>query len=96
ALANAECWEGSLQPADYPALTAELSVAVHRFLGRSNAGVLVSQLEDLMEMLTPVNVPGTFKEHRNWQRKLRYPLEGLFSRPVARAICAAMREERKA
>ncbi|MEM9760401.1 MAG: 4-alpha-glucanotransferase [Pseudomonadota bacterium] len=96
ALADAGCWEGSLQPADYPALTAELSVAVHRFLGRSNAGVLVSQLEDLMEMLTPVNVPGTFKEHRNWQRKLRYPLEGLFKRPVARAICAAMREERKA
>ncbi|MEM8492126.1 MAG: 4-alpha-glucanotransferase [Pseudomonadota bacterium] len=95
ALADALCWKDSLIPADYPALTEELNVAVHRFLARSKAGLMVTQLEDLMEMLTPVNVPGTFNEHRNWQRKLRYPLEGLFDRPVVRAICSALREERQ-
>ncbi|MEM1145433.1 MAG: 4-alpha-glucanotransferase, partial [Pseudomonadota bacterium] len=95
ALADALCWKDSLIPEDYPALTEELNVAVHRFLARSKAGLMVTQLEDLMEMLTPVNVPGTFNEHRNWQRKLRYPLEGLFDRPVVRAICSALREERQ-
>ncbi|MEO1079970.1 MAG: 4-alpha-glucanotransferase [Pseudomonadota bacterium] len=94
ALADAGCWEGSLEPGDYAVLTAKLSVAVHQFLAKSRAGVLVTQLEDLMEMLTPVNVPGTFKEHKNWQRKLRYPLEGLFERPLVKSICSAMREER--
>jgi 4-alpha-glucanotransferase len=94
ALAEASCWRGTQSPDDYPALTTELSVAVHRILARSRASVMITQLDDLMEMLTAVNVPGTHEEHRNWQRRLRYPLEGLFERPSVRAICAAMREER--
>ncbi len=96
ALHEAGCWDGLLSAEDFPDLPTELNIAVHRFLSRSRSGVMIAQLEDLMEMLTPVNVPGTFRGHRNWQRKLRYPIEGLFERPAARAICAAMREERQA
>ena len=95
ALVDAGCWDGSLSAADYPDLPTELSIAVHRFLSRSRSGVMITQLEDLMEMLTPVNVPGTFQEHRNWQRKLRYPIEGLFERPAVQAIRAAIRQERQ-
>ena len=42
---------------------------------RSASQIFVLQLEDLMMMDAPVNVPGTFKEYKNWQRKLSTDLE---------------------
>jgi 4-alpha-glucanotransferase len=87
-------WTGSLEPSDLPRMSPELSAAVHRFLAATAAGVMLTQLEDLMSMYRPVNVPGTADEYANWQRKLRYPLEGLFERESVAALCAAMREQR--
>jgi 4-alpha-glucanotransferase len=55
---------------------------------------MLAQIEDAMAMLSPVNVPGTFDNHRNWQRKLRWPIEGLFERESVAALCATLREER--
>jgi 4-alpha-glucanotransferase len=35
------------------------------------------QIEDLLGMTEPVNVPGTHHEYPNWQRKLSRDLEDL-------------------
>jgi 4-alpha-glucanotransferase len=38
------------------------------------------QIEDLLGMTEPVNVPGTFHEYPNWQRKLCADIEELATR----------------
>ncbi len=88
------CWDGEGDAAAIPAMTDALNVAVHRFLAHSRSAVMIAQLEDLMGMVSPVNVPGTFDTHKNWQRKLRWPLENLFQRESVAELCTAMREAR--
>jgi 4-alpha-glucanotransferase len=53
-----------------PAFSFSLARATHLYLGASNAALVLVQLEDLIGMTDPVNVPGTHTEHANWQRKL--------------------------
>jgi 4-alpha-glucanotransferase len=73
-----------LRPADCSGPTATysetLARAIHLYLARSSAALVVLQAEDLMGMADPVNVPGTSHEHANWQRKVTESLEDLFAR----------------
>jgi 4-alpha-glucanotransferase len=39
---------------------------------------VVLQVEDLIGMVDPVNVPGTNDEHPNWQRKITASIEDVF------------------
>jgi 4-alpha-glucanotransferase len=66
----------------------ELARAIHVYLARSSAILASIQIEDLIGMEDPVNVPGTDREYPNWQRKLtldveefeaRTDLDGLFA-----------------
>jgi 4-alpha-glucanotransferase len=61
--------------------TAELVHAVHLYLARSSAVMVALQLDDLLCMLDPVNVPGTGSEYPNWQRKLTVDIEDVAARP---------------
>ena len=49
---------------------AALARAIHLYLAKSAAALVVLQIEDLLGMTDPVNVPGTSHEHANWQRKV--------------------------
>ncbi|HSG50614.1 MAG TPA: 4-alpha-glucanotransferase [Rheinheimera sp.] len=49
---------------------AELVRKSHLFVAHQPAKLLAFQLEDLLLMETPVNIPGTSTEYANWQRKL--------------------------
>jgi 4-alpha-glucanotransferase len=71
-----------------------LSRAVHAFLGLSNASIALIQIEDLIGMVDPVNVPGTDKEHPNWQRKVALNTGEVFAREDARDILTAMNTAR--
>jgi 4-alpha-glucanotransferase len=74
------------EPADPSgSFTAALGQALHLYLARSNAALAAIQIEDLLGMTDPVNVPGTNHEYPNWQRKLDADLEDI----VARADLAA-------
>lgn len=73
-----------------PPWSAALSRAVHAFLGLSNANVALIQIEDLIGMVDPVNVPGTDREHPNWQRKVTVDTRDIFARSDARDILRAM------
>jgi 4-alpha-glucanotransferase len=71
---------------EVPELTREVNEGLHCYLAGSRAAVMISQLEDWMNMHSPVNVPGTFREYDNWQRKLENELEDFFCQPDNRAM----------
>jgi 4-alpha-glucanotransferase len=60
--------------------TPGLAQAVHLYLARSNAALAAIQLEDLLGIVDPVNVPGTSHEYPNWQRKIDADLEDIAAR----------------
>jgi 4-alpha-glucanotransferase len=82
-----------LQPAQpaapFDPFTAELAHAVHLYLARSATALTALQIEDLLGMTEPVNVPGTDREYPNWQRKVSADIEDL----AARTDLAAQFEE---
>lgn len=78
-----------------PPYSAALSRAVHVFLALSSAHVAMIQIEDLIGMGDPVNVPGTDTEHANWQRKVTANTRELFARPEVRDILAAVNSARR-
>lgn len=89
ALADAKLWHWHPdQP--LPEYSAALSRAVHAFLGLSNANIALIQIEDLIGMTDPVNVPGTDTEHPNWQRKVTQNTADIFTRQDVREILEGM------
>lgn len=79
--------------ADEP-FTPELAQRVHEFLARSAAALVALQLEDLIGMSDPVNVPGTSTEYPNWQRKVTLDIEEIFLRQDVRDALRAVSRER--
>ncbi len=77
--------EQGLKPAQpatpFDACTAELAQAVHLYLARSATAMVALQIEDLLGMTDPVNVPGTDREYPNWQRKVSADMEDIAARP---------------
>ncbi|MBL8269966.1 4-alpha-glucanotransferase [Steroidobacter sp.] len=78
-----------------PTYSAALSRAVHAFIGLSSSNIALVQIEDLIGMSDPVNVPGTDTEHANWQRKVTASLTDIFSSAETKDILAAMESARK-
>lgn len=70
---------------------AGLSQAVHAFLGRTPCKVMVVQLEDVIGVDTPVNVPGTMNEYPNWRRKLPVNIEELSASKALDSLTATLR-----
>ena len=89
------CWKGEPRAAAIPSMTGALNEAIHGYLALSSAAIMMCQIEDLLLMLTPVNVPGTFMEYRNWQRKLKYPLEDLFERSEVKRLLSRLSNIRR-
>jgi 4-alpha-glucanotransferase len=79
-----------------PEYSAELGRAVHVYLGKSPTALVTVQLEDMIGMLEPVNVPGTSSEYSNWTRRMTASAAEIFAREDVRGLCAAMVESRRA
>jgi len=77
-----------------PPYSAELSRVVHVYLGKSQSILVTIQLEDMIGMLEPVNVPGTSHEYSNWTRRMTASAREIFARPDVHALAAAMLEAR--
>jgi 4-alpha-glucanotransferase len=73
----------------------ELSEAVHRFLGRSEARFVLVQIEDACGELEQINLPGTVDEHPNWRRKLSLPVERILNDECFARLAAALNEARR-
>lgn len=87
-----ESWHGKSieNPAD-----RELIEAILVFFSRVKSKIVVMQLEDFLMMDKPVNVPGTFHEHKNWQRKLSSNIEGIFSDGAIKKLLEKINQQRK-
>jgi 4-alpha-glucanotransferase len=67
---------GALAGADFAAGEVDLNAplneataaAVHSFVARSNAALVLLQTEDLAMATIPVNLPGTDRERPNWRQ----------------------------
>lgn len=78
-----------------PEYSPALARAIQCYLGLSCANVAMIQIEDLIGMVDPVNVPGTDKEHANWQRKVTEDTVAIFARPEVRDMLQAMGKARR-
>lgn len=58
---------------------ATLVRACHLYTAATPARLFAYQLEDLVLLETPVNIPGTSTEYANWQRKLPHNIETILS-----------------
>ena len=74
--------------------SAELSRAIHVYLGRSNAALVTVQLEDMIGMREPVNIPGTSSEYSNWTRRIPLSAREIFARDDVRALASAISASR--
>jgi 4-alpha-glucanotransferase len=93
ALVTADLWRWN-QHETLPDYSHALMRAIHLYLGYSSARLAVVQIEDLIGMTDPVNVPGTDKEHANWQRKVTANLDEIFRDPEVRETLQAMGKAR--
>ena len=97
-LLHALNWEGLLpdginpdEPDSVP-MTADLAAAVHGFLSRSPANLLMVQVDDLTEETDQINLPGTVHERPNWRRRLSKPVSKLVSSWLLKAMAPALAE----
>lgn len=66
---------------NYVGMTSELNFGMQTHMATGSSALLSLQLEDWLQMDKPVNIPGTFNEYPNWQRKLSQNLEDIFDKP---------------
>ena len=78
-----------------PEYSFALMRAAYLYAGLSQSALLVIQPEDLMQMIDPVNVPGTSTEHANWQRKLNGDLSECLQHPEVQEMLSAMDKARR-
>jgi 4-alpha-glucanotransferase len=69
--------------------------AAHAYLARSNAFLVIPQLDDLTDEVAPVNVPATDTEHANWRRRQSLTLEQLAVHPRFHALAEILERERR-
>ena len=82
-----------------PAETAEIDratvLAVHAYLARTPAQIMVVQPEDIFGVMEQPNLPGTLEhQHPNWQRRLPLALEDWPAERSLEAFAHAIRGER--
>ncbi len=67
-------------------LTPELVAAVHGYLARSPAQLVMVQLDDMTGEMEQLNVPSTIDEYPNWRRKLSLDIEQAVQTPAMAAV----------
>ena len=77
-----------------PAMTWELTRAVHAYLARTPAWLVLANIEDVIGTRAQTNVPGTVDEHPNWRRKLMLPVEKLIHDDRFEQLAAELRSSR--
>ena len=68
--------------------------AIHVYLARSTSALVALQIEDLVGMTEPVNVPGTSDEYPNWQRKMSCLLFEVFASDSVRRVLSDVQAAR--
>ena len=77
-------------------MSTELILPVHRYLARSEAMIMLVQLEDLFGQMDQINMPGTVNQYPNWRRKLPVNIEDWLDQGNLAFFALAIIEEREA
>ena len=86
-----------VDPLTVPDVTAQLCNAVHLYLARSRAQIMMVAPEDVMGEIGQMNLPGTTAaDHPNWRRKLPVELKGWRDDPSSQALVEALNRARGA
>ena len=67
-------------------MSPSLMAALHGYLARSPARILLVQIDDLMQELEQINLPGTVNERPNWRRLLSMRVDELRQSPVMQEL----------
>ncbi|MBV2129331.1 4-alpha-glucanotransferase [Arsukibacterium indicum] len=67
----------------------------HLYLAATPARLMAYQLEDLLLVATPVNIPGTSTEYPNWRRKLPVEFEQALQQSEVRELITDMAQQRR-
>ena len=70
------CLETALQEQNLSASSDQLAAIAH-FLGRTPSRLVAIALDDVVDAVEQINIPGTFDEHPNWRRRLPVSLDDL-------------------
>ncbi|WP_240220348.1 4-alpha-glucanotransferase [Rheinheimera hassiensis] len=73
----------------------QLIRASHLFTAQQPARLFAFQLEDLLLMSTPVNIPGTSNEYPNWRRRLTDNIDAILQRQDVLELIADIRTARQ-
>ena len=75
-------------------LDLTLCAAIIKANARTNCQFMLYQLDDLQLIAEPVNIPGTFLEHPNWQRKQHRNTSAIFADQKINHILTSIHAER--
>jgi len=73
----------------------QLIRASHLFTAQQPARLFAFQLEDLLLMSTPVNIPGTSNEYPNWRRRLTDNIDAILQRQDVLQLIADIKTARQ-
>lgn len=95
ALADMQVIDMSKAPEAQPAqMNRELSLAVQKFMALAPSRIQLIPLEDALENVEQVNIPGTIDEHPNWLQRIAVPVESLWQDQAMADICQTMQVAR--
>lgn len=89
--------QGLLPPNFSPPLhrcPEEIRRGVLAYLGRSQAALVETRLEDLLGLTAQQNLPGTSDQHPNWRQKIFQPLEDLRRNPEVIRLAKTLNQAR--
>jgi 4-alpha-glucanotransferase len=69
--------------------STENFAAAAGFLAATPCRLVMVAIEDMLDVIEQVNIPGTVEQHPNWRRKLPFSLEEWEAQPTFRAVRAA-------
>lgn len=72
------------------AMTPELRRAIHAYLARTPAWIMLATLEDCLGVPNQANLPGTLDCYPNWSLKIPLPLEELRQEPTIRDLAVVL------
>jgi len=75
-------------------MTPQLAAAIHGYVANASACLLMVQIDDMMEAMDQINLPGTVDERPNWRRRLPLTTDRLPNTPMMQALKKALANRR--
>jgi 4-alpha-glucanotransferase len=86
--------KNNLPPQAPAVMNTELSIAVQKYMAKAPSHIQLIPLEDTLEVVEQVNIPGTIDQHPNWLQKLPVTLDEFWHQNSVKAMAKAMRQAR--